>query len=610
MISTMTTIHKTSRREAHGTQRLWTEVEAGRYGVLDARILTDAEVKNLADKIKKTASFGVIYHFIDKIPGYGRRYDWNVGNILRHFDADLVVNSLRHAADARSLYDSVGLAWVLGEYRDRDPFIVDRLYAVVREAGDFNAWWQAAFSLEKLGVDDAVNLLKRSFKPTGLKDLNFYLERLADKRSLIGILLRSDQENIRTVLYPRIRKIFLKGGSRDVVINSSWLIGRLKLMDDEIMAKLVALTRHEDYELKYYAFFALQNNASERLRPVFEKALRDKDRLARMLAARGLRSIGSERSLVPLEEALYLEKEEPVILEISKTVYRLKNPSSRERLLIKLRSCKNENGMVSDADDEDRDPSLYDKFAEAQDPENVCFGLILRKIGEKKIMNPIDLAAGTGRTLLQILEHVRFEGELCGVDSSAAMCAFAEEKIRRSQNFMHRTKIARSTIADFPKKNAAKSNFIVSSFGFPSRRSDARNCLRELKAVHDLLADDGEFYTIGGDETFNDELSMMWFKYIPDDIHVRDFEEWRERRMAMTMSPRNCDLTWFKRGLRIPLQFGSLKESAQVMGYLFGRDAAQYAIRQGKTEWVMSLGITCDTKKDIGKIIKTMERGS
>ena len=596
------------QRERTVVQGVPIAFEEGNFDALDSRVFPEAELAAIAERIKKTGSFGTVFRLIDGISLYGRAYDWNVGSILRHFDAALVIDSLQLIGDKRALYDSIGLAWALGEYHDRSRVIVDHLYAAVREARDSDAWWQAAFSLEKLGVDDAVNLLKRSLKPAGLKNLEYYLERLDDKRSLVGILLHANVADAATVLHSRIRKVFLEEKRREVMINCAWLIGRLQIADDACSTKLLTLSGVDDYELKYYAFFALQNNPTERLRPIFENALSAKDVLTRKLAARALRSISSERSLAVLEDTLFAEKETAVILELTKTISRLKNPSSRERQLIKMRSCTQENGVVSDADDEDRDPSLYNLFAEAQDPENMCSDLVLRKMRGKKIAHPIDLATGTGRTLLQILRKMDFTGTLCGVDVSNRMCEFAETVLARERTRGRHAKIVRSTIVEFAKDQRVKSDLIVSSFGFPSRRSDADGCLAELRAVHDMLSDDGEFYTIGWDETFNDELSALWFKYIPDNINAKDFDEWREHRLTATTSPRNCGLTWFKRGIAAPLQFGSLKEAASVMGYLFGRDAAQYVVRTGKIEWAMSLGITRDTKKDLARIIKAKEK--
>ncbi len=71
---------------------------------------------------------------------------------------------------------------------------------------------------------------------------------------------------------------------------------------------------------------------------------------------------------------------------------------------------------------------------------------------------------------------------------------------------------------------------------------------------------------------------------------------------------RNCNLTWFKKGLNIPLQFTSIQEASSVMGYLFGRDAAKSIIKKNKIDWNMSMGITIDTKESLKDIIKKYER--
>ena len=44
------------------------------------------------------------------------------------------------------------------------------------------------------------------------------------------------------------------------------------------------------------------------------------------------------------------------------------------------------------------------------------------------------------------------------------------------------------------------------------------------------------------------------------------------------------------------------------MGYLFGKDAAEYVVENEKTEWMMRMGITFNTKKELKKIIKTYAR--
>lgn len=132
---------------------------------------------------------------IEALPAHNRNYDWNVGSILQHLDMETVLSALARAQSPERLYDSIGLAWVLGEFRSRNRIIVDFLRNIVYRSSDSEAWWRAAFSLEKIGVEDAVNLLKRSTKADALQPLQYYLDRLEDKRSIICILILSTSDN-------------------------------------------------------------------------------------------------------------------------------------------------------------------------------------------------------------------------------------------------------------------------------------------------------------------------------------------------------------------------------------------------------------------------------
>lgn len=443
-----------------------------------------------------------------------------------------------------------------------------------------------------IGTDNVVVIESSPDRSSNLKDAEKKMREIFEKGNLSGS-----------------EKNFLKSDRLEVIINCCWLIGRLRLIDDQIYKKLLSLIGSNDYELKYYTFFALQNNATPTLRSVMEQSLVNQDPLIRKMAARSILSIGDEQSLPVLIEALFKEDQDTVVAEISKAVYCLKNPVDHNKILIEVKSRKNENGMIGDESDKwYTDPAIYNIFSEAQDPENICFDLIQKHLRELKSLNPIDLACGTGRIAWQILDNIKFEGILFLVDSSERMVDFVGKAIKRERKYTQSIKVIKSSIIDLPKTMKLKSNFIISSFGFPSKLSNKNLCLEELKAVHSLLLNNGLFFTIGWDETFNDELNMMWFKYIPDEICAADFEEWRRKRAERINSPRNCNLTWLKKSIYAPLQFTSLKETVQVIGYLFGRDAAQYVIKTGKIEWSMSLGITCNTKEEIAKIIENYER--
>lgn len=63
----------------------------------------------------------------------------------------------------------------------------------------------------------------------------------------------------------------------------------------------------------------------------------------------------------------------------------------------------------------------------------------------------------------------------------------------------------------------------------------------------------------------------------------------------------NCNLTWLKKDIKVPLLYDTLEESINVMGHLFGRDAAIEILKEKRTMWWMALGITWDTKETLAK---------
>jgi len=144
---------------------------------------------------------------------------------------------------------------------------------------------------------------------------------------------------------------------------------------------------------------------------------------------------------------------------------------------------------------------------------------------------------------------------------------------------------------------------VIANFAFPSRYSEQDRIWSEIEAVHRCLRPGGKLITIGWDETFNDELNEMWYRFVPDGITARNFEEWRQSRAAGFHSARNSQLTWFRRRLRVNLQFPSVDSAARVMGYLFGRSAIWDVLHKHKTTWTMSLGITVDTREQLKTIL-------
>jgi len=591
----------------------YAEIKEGNLKCLCERMYSEHELKKLAERVKedsceKEICLLLLRHMLEN--DYEKNYDWNTGSIVQHFDAETLIAEIEKIKNKNPLYESIGLSWVLGEFKIKNITIIKFLYEVMDKTKNSEAWWRAAFSLEKIGVEDAVNLLKRSLKKRGISSLQRYLQNIQDKKSVIGILLFADNEAIKTKIYPVIKEKFINSSDTTILINCIWLIGRLKLIDKEIYLKIKNIIEtSKNYELVYYTFFALQENMIPQFGSVLEKHINSKDPLIRKMVVRGLSNLGEFNYLKKLEKALYQETDEKVISEITQAIYKLKNPDIRNKLIMKQKYFENENGLISDETDKwYGDPSIYNVFSEAEDPENLCFDLICQKICKEKIqiLNPIDLASGTGRLVRQIVQKMNFEGILYAADINPKMTEFLEKTIKRRRGYVHNIKIITSPIKNLKIKN--KSTFIISSFGFPSKIFDGKLCLKELKKIYELLDENGFFVTIGWDETFNDELNLMWFKYIPDSIKARNFEEWRLKRCQMISSPRNCNLTWFKKGISVPLQFSSLSESAYVIGHLFGRDAAKYVIDHQKTRWSMSMGITYDTKKELRKIIKKSEK--
>ncbi|MCX6738843.1 MAG: helix-turn-helix domain-containing protein [Candidatus Parcubacteria bacterium] len=588
-------------------------LKSGSFDMFRKNMLSEEVLKQISVLILENESSVEWQSLIKKIllglPVETRVYDWNFGSLVQHFPSTEVVKIFKTIGQTSPFYNSIGLSWVFGEFGIKDVFIIDYLRSVVLWASDSDAWWRSAFSLEKLGSDEAINLLKRSLKQTSLKSIDFYLQNLQDKKSVIALLLLCNVENIENKIYPKLKELFLETKDRSVLINCCWLIGRFSLFDEGIFEKLITLSRSEDYEIKYYTFFALQYNTSEKLRPFLEAAMSDNDPLIRKIATRAVRHIAHESSLSIVESRLVKEDDPLVISELTQTIYFFKNPDSKTQMLLSQKVLKNENGLIVDETDKwYKDASIYNIFSQAEDPQNVCFDIIKKIIGERQIVNPIDIATGTGRSLWQIMDKFSFFGVLYGVDLSRQMCEYVTTAVRRERKFTHPIKVIQSSIVDSLNHIKEKSSFIVSSFGFPSHVSDHILCLSELKTIYNLLSENGVFVTIGWDETFNDELNEMWFKYIPDTIQACSFEEWRSIRASSILSPRNCGLSWEKKGIVVPLQFRSLSDSAIVMGYLFGRDAAQYVIKHKKTEWLMSLGITMNTKEEIKKIIDTYEK--
>ncbi|MBQ4584305.1 MAG: methyltransferase domain-containing protein [Bacilli bacterium] len=582
----------------------------GNHKSISKSKISETNLLKIADKLKEdnfdiSILINIILH-----NNINENCDWNIGSILQHFDYNEIIGALQNVSQNRRgyLYDSIGFCWALGECPYKNEQVIEFLYEVINNGRNSESWWRAAFALEKITGKNAINNLKRSLKNYGAISLEDSLEDLSDKKNVINVLLHANSNVIREVIYPRLKERFNSSNSEKELVNIIWLSGRLRLYDESMLSKsLEILETTSSYETKYYILQAMIDDPKTIYLKYFREFLDSDDKLIKKMAIAGLAELGAKVDVTELERLLQNEKSPNVISSLSKAIYMVKNNYFAEERNYIRKYMVNENGLIGDDSDKwYADASIYNLFSEAEDPENVCFNIIFNRLLSEKIrvMNPVDLATGTGRAAKFILNNISYDGTLYAVDYSKQMLEYFERTINRQKYYVKDIHLQHSKIEDFKIPNGEKSSFIISSFGFPSKISDKDRCRNELENVFDLLTDDGVFVTLGWDETFNDDLNNMWYKYIPDNIRAANFEEWRKMREASIESARNCMLTWYKKNIKVPLLYDTLEETINVMGHLFGRDAALEILKNKRTMWWMSLGITWDNKESLARILK------
>lgn len=598
--------------EKNTVQQVIDELKIGKYNLLSKEKMQENVLLDIATQSILSKDFEVIdlINIILK-NNVNENCDWNIGSILQHFDYNDIIKALDTIPVNKRgyLYDSIGFCWALGECPYKNEKVIEFIYEVINNARNSESWWRAAFALEKLTSKNAINNLKRSLKNSGITEsLDESLRDLSNKRSIINILLNANSNDIKEKIYPVLKKRLNDTVCEKELVNIIWLFGRLRLYDETLLEKsLEILSNTENYETKYYILQAMIDDPKPLYKDYFKQFLYSDDILIKRMAINGLAELGSYSDIATLEEMLYNEDNSGIIACLSKAIYRINNDYFREEKKYTKKYMVNENGLIGDDSDKwYADSSIYNIFSEAEDPENICFSIIFNKILKEKIKitNPIDLATGTGRAAKYILNNINYDGTLYAVDYSQQMLDYFGRTINRQKYYVKNVELVRSKIQDFKLPDGKKSSFIISSFGFPSKISDNERCNLELRNVYNLLSDDGIFVTLGWDETFNDELNNMWYKYIPDNIKAANFEEWRKIREKNVKSARNCNLTWLKKDIKVPLLYDTLEESINVMGHLFGRDAAIEILKEKRTMWWMALGITWDTKETLAKKIK------
>lgn len=352
-------------------------LDRGDFSAFSERLWSEAQLRAVAETIRSSASYGAIYRLIDSLPGRTDLYDRNIARLLWFFDIGLVIESLRHAgSSAERLRESAGLAWVLGESGRRDGIVIEHLTNVVHRAVSGRAWWFAAWSLEKLGAGDAVNLMKRSLVLGGTEDLKTYLRDLSDYRSIIGILLAASDRELTTVVPRRLTAVLTRSKDPIELANCAWLCGRLRLNEELVTDRLAALVRHERESIRHAALGALCEISSERQRPVFETALLTGTRQIKTLAADGLLRLGGGQSIAALTSALESENDPLVVAALAAALVILRDPAGRERLRLEKTMPLNELGALPfSANDTPEASTVRAALLSAIDPDGIGFGL-------------------------------------------------------------------------------------------------------------------------------------------------------------------------------------------------------------------------------------------
>lgn len=597
--------------EKEEIKRIVNDLKIGKFKLISSEKISENDLLDISKRLREDPRFDVSELInIILLNNVNENCDWNIGSILQHFDYNSIIGALDNVpANKRGyLYDSIGLCWVLGECPYKNDKVISFLYEVIYNGRNSESWWKAAFALEKITGKNAINNLKRSLKNYGTISLEESLDDLSNKKNVINILLNANSGAIKEKIYPCLKLRFNSSNNEKELINIIWLLGRLRLYDESMLNRsLNLLNATNSYEVKYYILQAMIDDPKNIYIEYFKKLLNSDDNLIKKMAIIGLGETGTGADVKILVDALQSETSPSIIAQLSKAIYKIKSNYFNIQGNYMKKYMVNENGLIRDDSDKwYADASIYNLFSEAEDPENICFSLIFNKILAQNIAikNPVDLATGTGRAAKYILNNVSYSGKLYAVDYSKQMLEYFDRTINRQKYYVKDIELVHSKIQDFKIPNGERSSFIISSFGFPSKISDDERCRCELENVYNMLSEDGIFVTLGWDETFNDDLNAMWYRYVPDKIKAANFEEWRKAREKSITSARNCNLTWYKKNIQVPLLYDTLEETINVMGHLFGRDAALEVLKNKRTMWWMSMGITLDDKKSLSKILK------
>ena len=589
----------------HRMESVKASINAGDLSALDSRLSEIAAAalgRLIADdrSVYEPLLLGISSHSV-------RAYDWNIGYLIPHLRPEWLAQLLVKSGPV--LYPSEGVAWGLGELGSHDERIIDFLYAQCEAMMSEDAWWCASVALEKLkSVNDHVDLLKRTMTDPQWESLDACLGNIGRRAAVISLLKLVNRSNLETVVIPGLVAA-LDSKDHHVVQNALWLLERLRFSRNGVLDKLHELhTSSEDagHTIQPRVVEALGAIGDRRSRGLLEAAVGTaKYFRTRAYAARGLGLIGNTASLPVLESALSAEKDERVVPYITEAMYAIRDDGKRELNKIRRDAGWPENGMIADHTNAwYANPHVYELFSRAEDPEAVALD---RAVGllPSHCRRILDVGTGTGRLALHLarkLEGVTIEA----VDVQPEMVEWLGNRIAKDRL----ESSVSERCADMSSLPYEDSSFdaVVSSWGFPSTMWDPDACLAQVGEVHRVLRPEGVLITVGWDESFQDELSEMWYRYVPEPAYYREtVEDWRRRRIRRIHSPRNCYLAFAQRHIRVPLRFSTVQESAYVMGHLFGFAAGEAVARDGKREFAMDVGITYDTHEDVAAAIVKLQ---
>jgi SAM-dependent methyltransferase len=536
-------------------------------------------------------------------------YDWNLGFLLRGLNLEWLTEIID--SNSKLLLEAESLAWALGEIGSDDERIVNFLYKICENCLNYDAWWCAADALEKLKVCDATDLKKRTLKGNEWNDLEYCFNNLSNRAAVIGILKHARLENTQKIIVPKCRD-FLKSNNSDEVQNAVWLLERLRIDDNKTIHSLLDLyeiAEDQSHTLKPRIVEALGQIASPETRHILEEALfKAKYYRTRAYAAMGLGKIGDKRSVDVLKKSLEKENDDGVIGYITQALYsienKIKNKINHKNKILNWP----ENGMIFDfSDDWYTNAEIYDKFSYAEDPLNISLDFCISRIPDSA-KYIADLGTGTGRLSIHICENIPDVKKVYALDINKSMIRFLKNKIVHDKRLNSIIKTFNKSINNLPFKNNSI-DVVVSNWAFPSKMWDLDTCLIQVKEVYRVLKPGGILITIGWDESFRDELSELWYRFVPEpDFRRESFEDWRKRRKSKILSARNCHLTFIKKNVRVPLLFENPYDAANVLGFLFGYTAGEWVINHRKSEFSINIGITYNTREQLLDSIDNIQK--